>query len=72
SKNTKARYSYLSKSEVCVMSGLVFGGVLIVGGAGWWLSHCMDLEASSATFIAPLVVLTGVGVCVGSAILMLI
>ena len=54
------------------MVGLIFGGVLIVGGAGWWLSHCMDLEASSATFIAPLVVLTGVGVCVGSAILMLI
>ena len=53
------------------MSGLVFGGVLIVVGAGWWLSHCMDLEFSTATFAAPLVILTGVGVCVGSAILLL-
>ena len=54
-----------------MMSGLIFGGVLIVGGGAWWLSHCMDLEASSATFIAPLVVLTGIGIFVGSAISML-
>lgn len=50
------------------MAGLIFGGVLIVVGGAWWLSHCMDLEASSATFIAPLVVLTGIGICVGGSI----
>jgi hypothetical protein len=50
------------------MVGLIFGGVLIFVGGAWWLSHCMDLEASSATFIAPLVVLTGIGICVGGSI----
>jgi len=50
------------------MNGLIFGGVLIIGGAGWWLSHCMDLEFSTATFAAPLVILTGIGICVGGSI----
>lgn len=50
------------------MAGLIFGGVLIVVGGAWLLSHCMDLESSSATFIAPLVVLTGIGICVGGSI----
>jgi len=54
------------------MASLLFGGVLIVGGGAWWLSHCMDLEASSETFIASLVVLTGIGICVGGSISILI
>ena len=35
-----------------MMSGLIFGGVLIVGGCAWWLSHSFDLEPSHKSFYA--------------------
>ena len=54
-----------------MMSGLIFGGVLIVGGCAWWLSHSFDLEPSHKSFYAAMVALVGLGVCVGSAISML-
>ena len=54
-----------------MMSGLIFGCVLIVGGGAWWLSHSFDLEPSHKSFYAAMVALVGLGVCVGSAISML-
>jgi len=53
------------------MTGLIFGGTLIVGSAIWWSSHWFDLEPSHTPFNAAILFLIGVGVCVGSAVSML-
>jgi hypothetical protein len=44
-----------------MMSGLIFGGVLIVGGWVWWLSHAFDLEPSHKSFYAAMVIFSLLG-----------
>lgn len=53
------------------MFSLVLGLMIIIGAVVWWVYHCMDMEIHTAHFAAPLLMVLGLGICIGSFIYLL-